>query len=294
MISQIFIVMAPVGFISALGYMWGRKSLPFDTKMVVSLVSNVGAPCLIVSTMLENQPDLRSVLDMALASLLVVLFSLLVSLLVLRLSGQSVRVYLPTLTFPNSGNIGVPICLLAFGNEGLALSVSFFAIMALSQFTIGVGIAAGRVSLSNVIKTPVLWALICSMVLLSWGLSIPLPVSKSIDLVAGMVVPLMLMSLGVSLSSLRFVTFSRSILFSVARLLIGFGVGLVVVFFLQLDGVARAAVLIQSSMPAAIFSYLFSLEHDNQPQEIAGIIMLSTILSFLTLPFLLGYVFTTI
>jgi predicted permease len=293
MISQIFIVMAPVGLICFLGYVWGRRSLPFDTKMVVSLVSNVGAPCLIISTMLQNKPQLDSVLNMALASLLVVLFSLIVAFVLLLISKQSIQVYLPTLSFPNSGNIGVPICLLAFGNEGLALSVSFFAIMALCQFTIGVGIASGNLSFSNILKTPVLWALIFSMVLLSSGVSIPLFLSNAIDLVAGMVVPLMLMSLGVSLSSLRFVAFSRSVFFSVARLVIGFGVGFLVVMLLQLEGVARAAVLIQSSMPAAIFSYLFSLEHNNQPQEVAGVIVLSTVLSFLTLPVLLGYVFST-
>jgi len=59
---------------------------------------------------------------------------------------------------------------------------------------------------------------------------------------------------------------------------------------LGLEGIARGAVIIQSAMPTAVFNYLFAVRYNNDPGEVAGIVVVSTVLSFLTLPLLLGYV----
>ncbi|MEQ9444412.1 MAG: AEC family transporter, partial [Rhodospirillaceae bacterium] len=114
--------------------------------------------------------------------------------------------------------------------------------------------------------------------------------SGTVDTIAGMVIPLMLMSLGISLSRLRPNDLMRSTVYSVARLCLGFAAGVGISALLGLDGVARAAVIIQSAMPTAVFNYLFALRYDNRPTEVAGIVVVSTVLSFMTLPFLLAYV----
>src|SRR3546814_12753517 len=76
----------------------------------------------------------------------------------LRLRGLDLPTFLPALMFPNAGNMGLPICLFTFGEHGLALAVSCFAAMVILQFTVGVGIAAGRVSLRMVATSPVIYA----------------------------------------------------------------------------------------------------------------------------------------
>ena len=289
MFLEILTVIAPVGVLAAIGFAWDRKGLPFDTNMVAYLVTNLGAPCLIVSTLLANRPSLDVIAGMALAALMVVAVVALIAGVGLHLTGQSLKVYLPALTFPNSGNIGIPLCLFAFGDEGLALSVSFFAVMALTQFTLGISIAAGRVSAGAVFGNPVLWSAVLSFVLLTADAELPRWVSGSVDTLAGMVIPLMLMSLGISLSRLKPNALMRSTIYSVLRLLLGLGAGVSVAWILDLDGVARAAVIIQAAMPTAVFNYLFAVRYDNQPSEVAGIVVVSTILSFLTLPLLLAY-----
>ncbi len=290
MLLEILSVMAPVGILALIGFTWDRKGLPFDTNMVAYLVTNIGAPCLIVSTLLANRPDPEVIQEMGLAALLVVGSVTVVATIGLRLAGKSLRVYLPALTFPNSGNIGIPLCLFAFGDEGLALSVAFFSIMALTQFTLGVGVAAGRMAIKDVIGNPVLWAAAVAFTLLIIEAALPRWVSGTVDTIAGMVIPLMLMSLGISLSRLRPNDLMRSTVYSVARLTLGFAAGVGISALLGLDGIARAAVIIQSAMPTAVFNYLFALRYDNRPTEVAGIVVVSTVLSFITLPFLLAYV----
>lgn len=290
MLLEILSVMAPVVILALIGFAWDRKGLPFDTNMVAYLVTNIGAPCLIVSTLLANRPDPGVIQEMGLAALLVVASVTFIATVGLRLAGKSLKVYLPALTFPNSGNIGIPLCLFAFGDEGLALSVAFFSVMALTQFTLGVGVAAGRMAIKDVIGNPVLWAAAVAFVLLIIEAALPRWISGTVDTIAGMVIPLMLMSLGISLSRLRPNDLMRSTVYSVARLCLGFAAGVGISALLGLDGVARAAVIIQSAMPTAVFNYLFALRYDNRPTEVAGIVVVSTVLSFMTLPFLLAYV----
>ena len=56
------------------------------------------------------------------------------------------------------------------------------------------------------------------------------------------------------------------------------------------SGPARGAVLVQSSMPSAVFNYLFAARYGNHPEEVAGVVFLSTVLSFVTLPLLMAFV----
>lgn len=293
MLLEILAIIAPVGLIALIGFVWDKRELPFDTNMVAYLVTNVGAPCLIISTLLANRPDPDVIQSMALASFLVIGSIVIVAGIGLKLAGKPLQVYLPALTFPNAGNMGIPLCLFAFGDEGLALSVSFFAAMALTQFTLGIGLAAGRMSFKDVITNPVLWSAAITVVLLALNADLPQWLGGTIDVIAGLVIPLMLMSLGISLSRLKPNALVRSTVYSVLRLLLGFAAGFGVAEAMGLQGIARGAVIIQAAMPTAVFNYLFAVRYNNEPGEVAGIVVVSTVLSFLTLPLLLGFVLSS-
>jgi predicted permease len=282
MLAEIFTIIAPVLFIALIGFAWDKRGLPFDTTMVAGLVTNIGAPCLILSTMLDSRPDPRVISDMALAAICVSATAAAVAWAGLKAARMPMKVYLPALTFPNVGNMGVPLCMFAFGTEGLVLGIAFFTVHALLQFTIGVAVAAGRVSVLLVMRNPVLWAAVLSVGLLLADAGLPRWITGT--------VPLMLLSLGISLSRLKPAGLKRSTIFAALRLILGFAVGHAVGVALGLEGVALAAVIIQAAMPTAVFNYLFAVQFNNQPGEVAGIVVVSTVLSFLTLPLLLGYV----
>ena len=57
-----------------------------------------------------------------------------------------------------------------------------------------------------------------------------------------------------------------------------------------LDGVARGVVVLECSMPAALFNYMLAMRYDNNPEEVAGLVITSTLFSFATLPFLLAFI----
>ena len=98
---------------------------------------------------------------------------------------------------------------------------------------------------------------------------------------------MMLITLGVSLAGLKVTSFKESTILAVLRLGIGIGVGWAVVEIMDVTGVMRSVVIIQAAMPTAVFNYMFASQYQRNPQQVAGMVVISTILGFITLPWLL-------
>ncbi|MBX7198927.1 MAG: AEC family transporter [Rhodospirillaceae bacterium] len=289
-INDILAIIAPVMIISLAGYLWQRCGMPFDQNMVAALVINVGTPCLLLNAILANRPDLIVMARISAATILVLVLTGVVAWGILRVAALPVRVFLPAMVFGNTGNVGLPLCLFAFGPAGLALAVAYFATQSVLQFSIGQGIASGQVSARSVFRSPALYAIALGCALIAGDIALPRFLMNSISTVAGLAIPLMLLSLGVSLASLSVVGLRRSVLVSLFCVGGGFAVGLAASWAMGLEGAARGAVVVQSAMPSAVFNYLFAARYDNRPAEVAGIVVISTLLSFLTLPLLMAFV----
>lgn len=119
----------------------GRSVLDYPTQFVARMVMSVGTPALVLATLNRTQLDPTAFTSMALACLLCTLLMALAGLLVCRLSRQDWRVLLPAFMFPNTGNMGLPISLYAFGEQGLALAMAFFLGLSIVQFTVGMAIS---------------------------------------------------------------------------------------------------------------------------------------------------------
>lgn len=287
LMSQLFAVMAPVFITACLGFIWTKAGLPFETNQMTLLITNVGTPCLVVSTLLRVDLTLTDLSTIALASLAVQLTMGLAGFAFLKLSALPNRAFLPPLMYPNNGNMGLPICLFAFGEAGLALAIAYFTVSAVGQFTVGQAIASGHASLFKLLRTPIVWGVIVAVYLIASGSRLPLWASNTVNLVGQFTIPLMLIALGVSLARMHTGTLGRSGLLAALRILGGTALGFAVAWLLDLQGIARAVVILQASMPAAVFNYLFAQLHGNRPEEVAGVVMISTLLSLLSLPLLL-------
>lgn len=208
----------------------------------------------------------------------------------LRRAGLPVKVYLPSLVFPNIGNLGLPVCLFAFGEQGLALAMVFFAITTIGQFTLGPAIASGRFQPAALLRVPFIYAVLVSLVIRIFDVEVPLWLANTASLAGGLTVPLMLMALGVALADLRAASVGRAFILSIARLGLGLAGGWAVAALLGLEGVLRGVVIIENAMPVAVFNYLFARMYDNQPEEVAGMVLVSTVLAYLGLPLLVAMV----
>jgi predicted permease len=290
LLSQIFAIVAPVLLCTGVGYVWGRLKRPFDPGITTALVSAIAAPCLIFSALTRLEVTAGALGELAVATLVCYVAMGLLGWAVLRSAALPAHSYLPALMFPNGGNVGLPLCFLAFGSEGLALGIAWFAVGAVGQFTVGINIAAGSFAIGKLVRQPLIYAVSLAFVFILLDSKPPTWLARTTEIMGSMLIPLMLLSLGVSLATLKVTRPWRAAALSVVRLAGGFAVGLLVTWIFGLSGAARGVLLIQSAMPVAIFNYLFALQYRREPADVAGMIVITTVASFVTLPALLLYV----
>lgn len=290
MIDQLFAVIAPIFICAGIGFVWARSGSAYPVDFVTRLVMNVGAPCLIVASFSETSIDIGSMTEITLAAFLVLCIAALAGTILLRLMRLEIRTFLPSLIFPNIGNMGLPLCLFAFGDTGLALALMIFLLVFTLQMSLGIVLVAGRGNLAALVKQPVLWATAIALVMIAMEWSLPTWLDNTTRLAGDATIPLMLITLGVSLARMKVASWKHSLLFSVIRVAGGFLVGLVVAGWFNLEGVERGVLILQSSMPVAVFNYLLALKFEREPGEVAGMVLLSTLLAFFCLPFIVAYV----
>jgi predicted permease len=290
MLSDLFAIIAPILICAGIGFAWARGGLNYPVEFVSRAVMNIGAPCLIISSFTQSGIDIHGIAELAGAVLVVLLIMAAVGLLLVRILRLNVGTFLPSLLFPNIGNMGLPLCLFAFGETGLALGLTVFMLIFGLQMSLGIVLVAGRSHSAGLLRQPVLWATLAAVVLVSKGIALPAWLDNTTSLLAGFTIPLMLMTLGVSLADLKVAEWKHSLLFSAIRVAGGFGVGLLVAEIFDLQGVARGVLILQSSMPVAVFNYLLALRYDREPREVAGMVWLSTLMAFLFLPMIVNFV----
>jgi len=290
MFNELFAVIAPILICAGLGYGWARNGIDYPVDFVTRLVMNIGAPCLILSSFNKSGVDIGKMAEVAVAAVVILLIMLVFGAALIRLMRLKLSTFLPSLLFPNIGNMGLPLCLFAFGETGLALGLIVFLVIFSLQMSLGILLVAGSGNLGGLLKQPVLWATVIAVIMISTGRSLPVWLDNTTGILGGVTIPLMLLTLGVSLAQLKVAEWKHSLLFSLIRVLAGFGLAILVADWFGLEGVDRGVLILQSSMPVAVFNYLLALRYEREPGEVAGMVVLSTLLSFVLLPFIVSFV----
>ena len=289
LIGELSAIILPFLICASIGIFWARIGQPFDSDLVSTLVYKISVPCLIIAIFAKVGLTPDAVAAVAGAALVIYLATAAAAALILRLARLPIPSYLPSLMFPMVGSMGLPICLFAFGEDGLALALVFFTLGAIGTFTIGAAIAAGRVSCAKLIGEPAIWAALIAIGLLWFDLTLPTWIVDTTGLLGGMAIPLQLIALGSSLAQFRVTSLPRGVSLSLLRLALGYGAGFGIAELFDLEGLVRAVVILQSAMPVAVSNYLFAAVYKREPAEIAGMVLISTGITFVTLPLLLIY-----
>jgi predicted permease len=283
-------ILAPVFIAAALGYSFTRWGGGFDSRFVARIVTNIFAPALVFHTLSATRVDPSHIFHAAGAILACMLAAGLAGFFFLKLLKVPVRTYLPSLIFPNLGNIGGPICLFAFGNEGLAYAVTVMAVGSVTLWTLGAWISSGTLSPLQILKTPPVPAAVLGAVFMVEGWGLPHWADGTLQLLAGATFPLMLLALGSSLATLKVRHLKLSLILGSFRIVVGTLIGVALVTALGFTGVLKGVIILQSGMPAAVFTYLFAQLYDRQPEEVAGVVVASTLMAAVTLPIMVAVV----
>lgn len=289
MLSQTFSVIAPVFLIAGIGFLWAKRGMPFDNTTISSLVMNVGSPCLVFSSLTSIHLEGSAFTSVLMAAVGILIGALVLGAGLLILLRQPMRTFLPALVHPNTGNMGLPLTLMAFGDTGLALGISYFFVNSVSQYTLGLTISSGRFSPAQLIRQPIIWSVAFALLVREADVAVPEFLANTTRIAGGLVIPAMLLMLGNSLASLKIDGLGIASVIAVARLALGFGLGLAMIHLLHLEHDVAGVVIMQATMPVAVFNYVFAERYGQQPEKVAAVILVSTVISFLTLPALVAF-----
>ncbi|MDF1597348.1 MAG: AEC family transporter [Acidimicrobiia bacterium] len=298
-LGPIFIdTLVPVFLIVGVGYFLGPR-LEIDARSLARAAYYVLAPAFIFEILSKADLEADVVLRVVGTLTITTLVGGLAALAVGRALGRPAKVTAALIlvaVYGNVGNFGLPIITFAFGEEALPLAgIAFLTVNALAFF-IGVTAATWhRLSplraVAMGLRTPALLVALPAVLVNVGDVDLPLFADRSIGLLANAMIPVMLMTLGVQLAAMGRPQVNRDVMLgSGLRLLLAPAVTALLVAGFGLDGADAGVTIVQSAMPAAVFTSIIAIEHDLVPDLVTTTVLFTTLASAVTLTVLLLFV----
>ena len=284
--SRLFEVIFPVFFVVGIGYYIGKKNPKIDTSFITNFGANIGSPAIVIYSVTTTGLTFQIFVNYFSYYFLAILGFAIIGIVFLSILKKDIIMELPPFILPNTGNMGLPICLFAYGSQGLGIAGAIAALIILFHFTLGVFLASKRFDVSIFLKSPAFYAVIISVLIIYFKIQIPNFIVNTTMLLTYATIFLILMSLGIALTRLKVFSFNKALISSIARVFLGPLVGILIIYTFNLSGVAAGVLLIQCSMPSAILNYLVGSIYSPKKvvDNIASMIVVSTVLSFITIP----------
>ena len=283
---KLFEVLFPVFFIVGIGYFLGKKKSDIDTSFITNYSANFGAPALFIFAITSSGVSYDVFSEYFFYSVIALTSFAIVGVIFLFFMKKDISRELPPFFLPNTGNMGIPICLFAYGSLGMGVAAAISSLVVLLHFTINIFLASKKFDIKIILKSPSTYAVIIAVAFLYFDLIMPKFVLNTVMLLGYAMIVLILMSLGVSLTQMKVFSFKSSLISSIGRVIVGPIIGLAIIKTFNLTGFAAGVLLIQSAMPSAILTYLIASMYS--PKEIvdniSSMIVVSTLMSLVTIP----------
>ena len=283
---KLFEVLFPVFFIVGIGYYLGKKNPNFDTTFITNYSGNFGAPALFIFAITSSGVTYSVFSEYFIYAIIALTSFALIGVIFLFFMKKDISRELPPYFLPNTGNMGIPICLFAYGTLGMGVAAAISSLVILLHFTINIFLASKKFDIKIILKSPPTYAVIVAVYFLYFDLEMPKMVLNTVMLLGYAMIVLILMSLGVSLTQLKVFSLKDSVISSIGRVIVGPIIGFMIIKLFDLSGFAAGVLLIQSAMPSAILTYLVAEMYSPKKvvDSISSMIVVSTLMSLITVP----------
>lgn len=288
----LFSAVIPVGCIVMIGFIAG-KTLIIDRPTISRLLLYVLFPILIIDTLYRTSLTPQNMAGMGIGFILTYISLCLIAWAIARylnLSRSTEKSLIATTSLSNVGNMGLSVTLLALGEAGLERAIVYLIAWNLVVLVTAPAIIKGggwQSSLKFTLRLPLFWSIIAALVLYALHIKLPFNIDKGLNLVAESAIPLGLLLLGLEIAEshwkISLYEVGASFLRLIGGAIIAYGVG----SLLRLSDLDLQVLILQSAMPTAITAFLMVNEFGGDQVRTARVVVVSTILSFLTLPLVL-------
>lgn len=288
MIWQLINIVFPIFAIVLVGYLYGRKHSP-DMAAANKLNIDIFVPALIFDVLTANNFNLAEYQSLAVAGVVIVLGSGLIAWPIARYFNYEFKTFVPPMMFNNSGNMGLPLMLFAFGKAALPAAVVLFLIENFLHFSVGMKILNRNASLMAMLKIPMIFITIAGLIFSFMHWSLPPLLSTPIKMLGQISIPLMLFALGVRLIHIDWKDWKIGLIGAIVSPVSGLIFALPIGYLLNLSDIQYAMLIVFSALPPAVLNYMVAERYNQQPRQVASIVMLGNLGSIIVIPLVLAF-----
>ena len=290
MTAQILATLLPVFLISGAGTLYGKLRSP-DIRSLNTLNMELFVPMLVFVVLADRQAPLEDYAWLALAGAVVVVGSGLLVWPVVKWLRLEPKTFVPPMMFNNSGNMGIPLLILAFGEQALPAAVVLFIVEMLLHFSLGLKMLSPHTPLWRLLRMPIVLASLAGLAVNLSGLSLPGWLLEAMLMLGGVCIPLLLFALGVRMLDIDFGDWKTGLLGAVLCPLSGLLLAWPLIMLLELEGLKAASLWVFAALPPAVLNYLVAEQYRQQPHSVASLVLIGNLGSLIVMPIVLGLVF---
>ncbi|MEL6120750.1 MAG: AEC family transporter [Pseudomonadota bacterium] len=283
-------IVAPVFLLAFVGFTWVKLGFEYRVEFVTRLGMSLATPCLVFVALMQSEIEPSSLGALSLAGFAAYALVAVLMWGLVQIGRLDRQTFLAPLIFSNTGNLGLPLALFAYGNVGLGYAVVVFGVSAVIQFTFGIWLVSGGGSPWRMIQEPLVPATLLGALFLVMDWETPQFLTNALDLIGQMAIPIMLITLGVAVARLSIGSFAQPVLLAALKVVISAGSATAVGLWFGLEPVAFGVLVLQVATPVAVTSYMLAEKYGADANAVAGLVVVSTLMSVLTLPVILAFV----
>jgi predicted permease len=283
LIVRLLEIIIPVLLIVAIGYAYARRRRP-DMTLFNRIALEVCTPLLTYSALASRQFDIAQHIPLLVGGTLIILGAGLVAWPLALAARQSPRTLVPVVMFNNCGNMGIPLALLAFGPQQMGAAVALYSISNLIHFSIGARITSAGARTRDLLLSPMMLATVLGFASAMTEVRPPQVLLTGMKMLGDASLPMMLFALGARLCSVELRSLQSGVLGALARPLIGMALAWPLVYLLDLEGTARAQLLLFAALPPAVLQFMLAERFEQEPEKVAAMVMLGNILALVFVP----------
>ncbi|XPV69572.1 MAG: AEC family transporter [Halarcobacter sp.] len=288
MLYQIINILFPVLLASSIGYVYG-KFQKLDMEIPNKINLDIFIPILIFYAISEKLPSITVLGYFSLGAVLVVFGSGIILYPFLKFLDINIRAFLPTMMFNNSINLGLPLALFAFGQEAMAMFIALSLVQVIGQFTVAVVMYGGSFKLFDLLKNPVIIATIIALIFNYFDFHLPQLIISSVDMLSKVAIPLILFSLGVKLSTVKFAHYKVGIIGAILCPLSGLAMAYLAIEIFEYTALQKDLIILFGVLPPAVLNAILAEKYNQDSSMVASVVAMGTLSSIIYIPIVLYF-----
>ena len=284
---QVLDTTLPVFLIILVGFLFGKFKKGVNLDPIVNVIFYISSPCLVFSALLKSHVQLNEFFIVVVSAITISLLLGFVSFLILKKSGR-VGLSLP-MSIGNTGYLGYPIALLAWGVDGLSKAVIYDNAAFILLLTLGIAVIHKGDKVKELLKAAPIYGIIFGVFFNILNTPFPATLLKPIEMIGNITIPAALIVLGYRLTEIKVSQFKTALLASFFKIFAGLIIGLIIVRLFGVTGVTKNVIILLATMPSAVMSMILTHKYKKDSDIVASVVFISTVMSLVTIPLVLFF-----